>query len=125
MVYTIEFQKRGLPHAHILIFLYPRDKNPTPDHIDQIISAEIPDRDSDPVAYETVKQLMVHGLCGSANPRSPCMFNNQCSKRFPKRSCTRTTIDENGFPTYRRRTDCRFVEKMAFSSIIDALYRTT
>jgi len=30
-VYTIEFQKRGLPHMHILIFLQPGDKisNPT------------------------------------------------------------------------------------------------
>ncbi|XP_058741130.1 uncharacterized protein LOC131613480 [Vicia villosa] len=42
-MYTIEFQKRGLPHAHILIFLYPSKKYPTPEDIDKIISAGVPD----------------------------------------------------------------------------------
>ncbi|XP_058763549.1 uncharacterized protein LOC131636996 [Vicia villosa] len=39
-MYTIEFQKRVLPHAHILIFLHPSNKYPAPDDIDKIISAE-------------------------------------------------------------------------------------
>ncbi|KAF9643366.1 hypothetical protein BDM02DRAFT_3065665, partial [Thelephora ganbajun] len=33
-VYTIEFQKRGLPHMHILIFLQPEDKIQTPKQVD-------------------------------------------------------------------------------------------
>ncbi|XP_060969574.1 uncharacterized protein LOC133036831 [Cannabis sativa] len=47
-IYTIEFQKRGLPHAHILLFLHSTMKNPSANHIDKIISAEIPDRNIDP-----------------------------------------------------------------------------
>ncbi|XP_057248444.1 uncharacterized protein LOC125495260 [Beta vulgaris subsp. vulgaris] len=31
VVYTVEFQKRGLPHAHILLFLHPADKYPQVD----------------------------------------------------------------------------------------------
>jgi len=41
-MYTIEFQKRGLPHAHLLIFLHSSSKYPTPDDIDKVIYVEIP-----------------------------------------------------------------------------------
>ena len=44
----IEFQRRGLPHAHILIFFKDKDKYPEPSQIDKIISAEIPNKDEDP-----------------------------------------------------------------------------
>lgn len=40
-VYVIEYQKRGLPHAHILITFAPADKLKNED-IDNIVSAEIP-----------------------------------------------------------------------------------
>ncbi|XP_030970665.1 uncharacterized protein LOC115991053 [Quercus lobata] len=111
IVYTIEFQKRGLPHAHILLFLDPKDKCPSPTDIDGIIMAEIPDPDDDPVANEAVKQFMMHGPCGSANPKSPCMMNGKCTKHFPKRFYEETTIDEEGFPVYRRRNDGKTIEK--------------
>lgn len=53
-MYTIEFQKRGLPHAHILIFLHPSNKYPTPSDINRIISAEIPDQDTNEELYNLV-----------------------------------------------------------------------
>ncbi|KAL3656101.1 hypothetical protein CASFOL_000497 [Castilleja foliolosa] len=59
-VYTIEFQKRGLPHAHILLFLAKENNYPTPDDIDRIISAEIPDKESDPTYYDAIKTHMMH-----------------------------------------------------------------
>ena len=44
-MYTIEWQKRGLPHAHILLWI----KNKIhPNQIDSIISAELPDPQTDP-----------------------------------------------------------------------------
>lgn len=42
-VYTIEFQKRGLPHAHMLFTLKHDEKMKTPEQIDKCISAEIPE----------------------------------------------------------------------------------
>ncbi|KAL3618462.1 hypothetical protein CASFOL_037544 [Castilleja foliolosa] len=73
VVYTIEFQKRGLPHAHILLFLSKENKYPTPDDIDRIISAEIPDKESDPTYNDAVKTHMMHGPCGMVGKYSPCM----------------------------------------------------
>ena len=111
IVYTIEFQKRGLPHAHILLFLDPKDKCPSPTNIDGIIMAEIPNPDEDPIANEAIKQFMMHGPCGSANPKSPCMMNGKCTKHFPKIFYEETIIDEEGFPVYRRRNDGITIEK--------------
>ena len=64
-MYTIEFQKRGLPHVHLLLFLHPGNKYPSSDEIDQIISVEIPSQQDDPELYSLVKNHMVHGPCGS------------------------------------------------------------
>ncbi|WVZ49780.1 hypothetical protein U9M48_001109 [Paspalum notatum var. saurae] len=111
VVYTIEFQKRGLLHAHILIFLHPDERDPSPSNIDNIISAEIPDKDNDLEGYMAVENFMMHGPCGEANHRSPCMIDGKCSKHFPKMFSHETTVDEEGYPIYRRRDDGRIVEK--------------
>ncbi|OMP11561.1 DNA helicase PIF1, ATP-dependent [Corchorus olitorius] len=103
VTYSVEFQKRGLPHAHILLWLQPSAKLKGPDDIDRFVSAEIPDKDLDPIGYEAVTSLMMHGPCGPANPRAPCMEGRHCGKYFPKQFCSKTAMDENGYPTYRRR----------------------
>ncbi|XP_022003818.1 ATP-dependent DNA helicase RRM3-like [Helianthus annuus] len=105
VVYTVEFQKRGLPHAHICLFMKVDHKLPTVDHIDPFISAEIPDKSEDPQLYTLVSEYMIHGPCGNANLSCPCMVDKRCSKRFPKKFSTQTIIDSSGFPVYRRR-DC-------------------
>lgn len=110
-LYTIEFQKRGLPHAHILLFLHPTMKNPSADHIDKIISAEIPDLNVDPDGYNAVNKFMIHGPCGKHNSHSPCMMQDKCTKHFPKKFNDQTTVDTNGFPVYKRRNTGIHVEK--------------
>ena len=57
-VYAIEWQKRGLPHAHVLVWL---EETLHPEQFDKIISAEIPDPVSDPVLFKIVTSQMVHG----------------------------------------------------------------
>ena len=79
-MYSIEWQKRGLPHAHILIWL--RDKI-RPDQIDSIISAELPDPEQDRCLFDIIIKNMIHGPCGKINPGSSCMKEGKCTKRFP------------------------------------------
>lgn len=110
-MYTIEFQKRGLPHAHILLFMDPSAKMPNSDDIDRVISAEIPDRNEEPRLYEMVKETMIHGPCGVVNKESPCMQDGHCTKFFPRKIVDKTTVDSKGYPIYRRREGGSTVEK--------------
>ena len=101
-IYTIEWQKRGLPHAHILFWLKERIR---PEQIDDIISAELPDPNVDPALFNIVKSSMIHGPCGRHNPDSVCMGEDgRCAKRFPKPFINETQTGEDGYPSYRRRS---------------------
>lgn len=112
VVYTIEFQKRGLPHAHILLWFEGPRKEATSLMIDQLISAELPDKETDKEGYELVKQHMMHGPCGKNRMNSPCMANGECTKKYPRSFSEHTSIDKSGFVTYRRREDkSKFVYK--------------
>ncbi|CAN0897204.1 ATP-dependent DNA helicase PIF1 [Linum grandiflorum] len=102
-MHTVEFQKRGLPHVHIILWLSDNYKPKTPPMVDKIISAELPDPLLDPVGYESVTKFMLHGPCGQMRPSSPCMKDNKCAKFFPKPFAPETTFDKNGYVTYRRR----------------------
>ncbi|XP_072062242.1 uncharacterized protein [Arachis hypogaea] len=115
VVYTIEFQKRGLPHAHILVFLHSDDKIQLASQVDVIISAKIPDKENDPVAYSAVDRFMVHGPCGILNHNSPCMINGKCSKHYSKRFHDSTLFDDDGFPMYIRRDNDRYILKNVIS----------
>ncbi|XP_074352694.1 uncharacterized protein LOC141691840 [Apium graveolens] len=118
VMHVIEFQKRGLPHAHMLIWLHPNDRPKTTEQIDKMVSAEIPDPSINPVDYEAVKNYMIHGPCGTDCVNSPCMVKGRCIKHFPKRFIliklkhrsflfnmynSHTYFDDCGFPIYKRR----------------------
>ncbi|CAN6846284.1 unnamed protein product [Brassica oleracea] len=104
-VYTIEFQKRGLPHAHILLWLKGIRKDVIAAMIDEYISAEFPDKEVDREGFELVERHMIHGPCGRMRPKSPCMDKGECTKNFPKPLSEHTRIDKSGFVVYRRRSD--------------------
>ena len=96
--YAIEFQKRGLPHAHILITMRDEDKPRDEQIIDQLISAEFPD--NDPELLKLVSEKMVHrcsvGRCLKDE-------NSACDKHFPKAFRNSTNANVSGYPEYRRR----------------------
>ena len=100
-MYTIEWQKRGLPHMHMLLWL---EKSIPPNGIDSVIRAEIPDRNEDRDLFDIVTTNMVHGPCGKYfNKNSPCMKDGKCTKKFPKEFIKETRSDLEGYPLYRRR----------------------
>ncbi|XP_074342600.1 uncharacterized protein LOC141680209 [Apium graveolens] len=49
VMHVIEFQKRGLPHCYMLIWLHPQPQNVQ--QIDELIYAEIPDKNMDHIGY--------------------------------------------------------------------------
>ena len=91
-IHTIEFQKRGFPYFHLLIFLYPQHRIQGSYHINFMISAQLSDPQLQPLLYAKVTKYMLYGPCGVDNPQAKCMVNGKCSKRFPKE--------------YRERIDC-------------------
>ena len=99
-MYSVEWQKRGLPHSYILIWLY---NDISPNKIDNVICAEIPDADIDKNLYEVVIKHMIHGPCGILNPNSPCMIDGKSSKRYPRALVSNTVTGTDGYPLYRRR----------------------
>lgn len=110
-IYTIEFQKRGLPHAHILLWLSAEDRPRSALDCDKFISAEIPDQNVYPELFNSVSANMVHGPCGAMNPNAPCMKDGKCSKGFPKPFCDATIDSGDGYPSYRRRNNGTFITK--------------
>ena len=79
-----ETQKRHLPHIHMLLTVVPRDKPRTPADVDRMVSAEIPDKRTNPELHRIVTSHMIHGPCGEWNISSPCMADRKCTKDYPK-----------------------------------------
>ena len=109
-VHVIEFQKRGLPHAHLLIILDQASKLHDAQDIDRLICAEIPDPVTEATLYEVIKSCMVHGPCGALNPGSVCMHDGLCTKGYPKMYCEQATVNLDRYPCYRRSDNGRTVK---------------
>ena len=112
-VWTIEYQKRGLPHMHLLLFLHPEDRFLSAERIDEIISAELPDpiQHPDGILPQVITSVMVHGPCGIHAPNAPCMTAKYpggpkvCSKQYPRAFQAETIIQPDGYPLYRRQNN--------------------
>ena len=111
---VIEFQKRGLPHLHVLVILEDKDRLKTAEDVDSTICAEIPPEPTEDMTEEAQDQLrrlraivatnMIHGPCGKENPKCPCMVDGVCSKNYPKPLCAQTVVDpDSSYPQYRRK----------------------
>ncbi|KAL6909895.1 hypothetical protein ACP4OV_001554 [Aristida adscensionis] len=103
-VYVVEFQKRGLPHAHFLLIMQNKYKLTCPEQYDLLISAEIPDKKKYPELHKMVIKHMMHGPCGALNRNCPCCIGRQSCKNNYPRAYSETTIQgKDSYPIYRRR----------------------
>ena len=128
LVRTIEFQKRGLSHCHILPFLDRNSKFDTPEKIDKVVCAEIPDPVEEPELYAIMTKFMIHDPCGELNPEAPCMMEDKrtgkmkCCKGFPKAFQSETEIHEDGYPLYRKRNETSKITGLCFSTGVYSSY---
>jgi hypothetical protein len=104
LIHSVEFQKRGLPHVHILVKYAMDCTHPT--DIDKVVSAEIPD---DPTDAVLVRKFMMHNHPPATHPpskycqRESAEGNRTCRFRYPQKLQNQTTIDVEGRVQYRRR----------------------
>lgn len=98
-LYTIEFQKRSLPHAHLIFILNYQDKLQNAEDINKFVKPVIPEDDEE--IRKLVMQFMLHG---QHSEKSPCYNkeNDKCSKNYPKAFNDVIYFDEKGFPQYER-----------------------
>nr|GEV44082.1 ATP-dependent DNA helicase PIF1-like [Tanacetum cinerariifolium] len=73
VLYTIEFQKCGLPHCHSLLWINVASRVQQGVNVDEYVCAEFPNPISDVNTYAVISELMIHGPCGYANPSAACM----------------------------------------------------
>ncbi len=109
-IWVIEFQKKGLPHAHILLILDEASKLCTVEDYDSMVLTEILDSIRYLEAYETVTSCMVHGPCGPYFFNAQCMEHGKCKKRYPRSFSEETCCDVDGYPEYRRRQTRTFID---------------
>ena len=116
---VVEFQYRGLPHAHILVTLQSEDRILTADDIDQIVCTQLPGRDC-PDLRAKVLQHMIHNDCQTAPAQCMCcQRNGRCRWRFPHTFRDVTAWSEQElYPKYARPREPAHWEHTASGRII-------
>jgi hypothetical protein len=115
-LYTIKFQKRGLSHTHILVFLKPHAKLRTPDQVDSLMSSEFPT--DNPELLELIKKFMVHGPCRTYKDDAPCMKGGKCIRGFPMSFRECTTITDDSYARTRHSDTDETVRILEFSAFL-------
>ncbi|KAL3070939.1 hypothetical protein niasHT_040095 [Heterodera trifolii] len=104
--YSVEHQKRGMPHIHMLLILERGVRIDTAQQVDEYVSARIPtlppSSDLSPEGHQQrrlwhyVTSMMLHD-CNAA-----CLEGSRCRKHFPKPYSDRTELSEVRYTNYVR-----------------------
>nr|GEU34725.1 hypothetical protein [Tanacetum cinerariifolium] len=73
LLYTIEFQKQGLPHYHSLLWISNTSRAHQDIDVDKYICAELPDLRTDADGFAVILEFMIHRPCGYENSNATCM----------------------------------------------------
>lgn len=88
MTRVVEYQKRGLPHFHMLVWVSKEHKPRTTQVLDKTVCARIPDPETQPNLYKLVSEKCVHNRCDKV-ANSPCKYQSKvngmwyCKSNFP------------------------------------------
>lgn len=103
MIWVVEFQKRGLPHCHMLIRL--KGEMSVSD-VDSLVSAELPTEAEDPQLRALILKHMMHPKDHLLREYSRCHTKaGTCQYEFPLPLEENTRFDEAGKIYYRRRKE--------------------
>lgn len=131
---VVEFQKRGKPHAHIVMRLVGDDSDMprSAEAVDRCISVNLPEVDAgggcvcsvcvegeqgecvetqgecvQSRALKAVKKHMIHSC--AVGVCTTAEAPGVCKRGFPKGPCVQTHYDDGGYPTYTRKLGSEFV----------------
>lgn len=115
-VHVVEFQKRGLPHVHMLIIIDENEKLNSPEDCDRVVRAKIPN-EQELELYNAMVRHMTHGRCRRLNPSSPCIKHGGCKKSSTKQFSSVTLQGSDSYLIYQRRYDGRSVLLNKYSDV--------
>ncbi|OMP09045.1 DNA helicase PIF1, ATP-dependent [Corchorus olitorius] len=85
--------------------LIPNDIGYSYDGKDVIVEHRKDDLRLDPIGHFVIVKDMIHGSCRLLKPNATYTVDGNCNKNFPKEFRSETSIDDQGFPLYRRRNN--------------------
>jgi hypothetical protein len=103
-IQVTEWQKRGLPHAHILLVLDRNFRPTTAEDVDRVVKAEFPPNTKE---NELLRNLVGRHQTHKCKEES-CRHDTPpgeptCAKNFPMAYSPFTNCDGDSYPQYRRR----------------------
>ena len=131
MVHVIEFQKRGLPHCHILVVLDQNRKLRDGHDVDSIICAEIPDERAVPDLYRMGKSFydtdhtvfLNHSQYAWLMTSAAKCFRRVLTKRhFYQVMATRNTGDVTMGVQYSTNSKCSIGQQASTNNINSGAY---
>jgi hypothetical protein len=88
-MFVVEYQNRGGAHFHLLLSL--ADSPQTPEDVNELVRADVPDAVTEADLFVLVERYMVHGRCG---PKCmPLNAKGQCRKGMPTAFVPATLMD--------------------------------